>query len=111
MKIARAAVLLALLGNAAIAAVDNCPAGGQPVQWIADYCMAKGQTDDLEAVMACIEQAGQIQFRSNCTAKLHFKRLLCEVTLSGGSAYKSVEQCIKDPGFVGPTVKNNGSGS
>jgi len=94
-----------------MAAVEHCPAVGEPIQWIADYCMAKGQTDDLESVGPCIEQASSIDFRSHCTAKLHFKQLLCGEIISNSSTYKSVEQCVKDKGFVGPTVKNNGSGS
>lgn len=110
MKIVTA-TLLFLLSNGTMAFAEDCPAKGEPVQWIADYCMAKGQTDDLEVVRPCIDHASSIAFRSDCTAKLYFKQRLCEVLLPNSSAYKSVEQCVNDPSFSGSTVKNNGTGS
>lgn len=99
-----------VVAGVAGAAPDNCPIDGEPVQWMADYCLAQGQTDDLEAVMPCIEKAGRLQFGSDCAAKRHFKRLLCEASFAGSPVYKNVGQCIDDPGFVGPTVQGNGSG-
>ena len=110
MKMNRPVFLFLLLSSNALAGPDNCPIVGEMVQWIADYCMAAGQTDDLEVVMPCIERESQIQFRSSCIAKHYFKRRMCEITYANSALHKSVDECLNDPGFVGPTVGSGSSG-
>jgi hypothetical protein len=105
-----AAVLLLVFGNAALAAEPACPLRGEPVQWMADYCMAAGETDDIESVAPCIEQSLALHFKNACAAKRHFKQKLCETLLPYSTRHGSVAQCMKDPDFSGNTVKNNGSG-
>lgn len=88
----------------------NCPSGAT-VQWIADYCMAKIGTDDEIAASDCIIEQNKILFRSTCAANLHFKKALCEVVVKSGGRAGTVDGCVNDPGFFGPTVKRGGVGA
>lgn len=105
-------VLMALLcwRGVALAADSNICPPGEPIQWIADYCMAKIGTDDEVAASDCIAAESKIMFRSECTAKLYFKRALCEVLVRAGTRSGTVDACVADPQFVGDTVRNGGVG-
>lgn len=72
--------------------------------------MAKIGTDDEIAASDCIHQQGRIQFPNACAANLHFKRALCEVMQKNGVRNGTVNACVKDPDFAGPTVKKGGVG-
>lgn len=110
MKRPTSVLFLLLFGYGASALADNCAAAGEPVQWIADYCMFVNETDDLEAAMPCIGTFSKLEFPDACMAKLHFKRLLCEAQHAMTNVHQSVEQCVGDRAFSGNTVRNNGSG-
>ena len=88
----------------------SCPPG-ETVQWIADYCMATIGTDDEVAASDCISRESKIMFRSGCHANFYFKRALCEVVVKNASRSGTVDACVEDPQFVGPTVKNGGVSS
>ncbi|OGA32057.1 MAG: hypothetical protein A3G80_15420 [Betaproteobacteria bacterium RIFCSPLOWO2_12_FULL_62_13b] len=60
---------------------DSCPVQGEAIQWIADYCMFKLETDDEIAVSDCIADEIKISFKSHCIAKARYKRALCELTI------------------------------
>jgi len=93
----------------ASSAADHCPLPGHLAQWRADYCMATTGTDDLIAAGQCMERESQVLFSSDCVGKLEYKRRMCELAGDEGPRKKSVEACLADPGFMGSTVRNDGS--
>jgi hypothetical protein len=97
------------LGLPAVAnAGDDCLVPGTMAHWRADYCVSLVGTDDVIATQPCLEKERQILFRSSCTAKLHYKRKMCELSIRSSGA-GSVEACIKDPLFQGHVVRNGGA--
>lgn len=52
----------------------------------------------------------QRTFESDCDAKRHYKRALCELYISREGTSGTVESCLEDKDFIGPTVRNNGVG-
>jgi hypothetical protein len=108
-----------LLGIAALAitwstqasSAEKCQAAGEPIQWIADYCMLKMETDDEIAVSGCIEEEGKKSFPSSCASNLYFKKGMCEGMIRNGTMTVSVEQCVKDPTFKGRVVEAGGVGA
>lgn len=92
-------------------AAAPCPAPGEPVQWRADYCMLKMETDDEIAVSACIEAEGKRRFPSSCAGNTHFKQQMCELMIRNGTKAGTVEACVKDRAFKGRTVRDGGVGS
>jgi hypothetical protein len=110
MPARRLAALLALASPLALAqAAPPCAIPGEPIQWVADWCMATLQTDDEIPASACIAQHPVSQFDSACAAKTHFKRELCRV-LRGPQAAAPVEECVLDPAVMGATVRRGGVG-
>ena len=100
-----------LLLFTAAAAAPVCPAAaGEPIQWIADYCMLKNETDDEVAASECIEQEQQLTFKSACLSNLHYKSAMCEILIRTGTRTDTVNQCVQDKSFRGRTVENGGAG-
>ena len=91
-------------------AAPACTAAGKPVQWIADYCMLKMETDDEIAVSGCIEQERRAGFADTCAAKLHYKKRMCEMMIASGTRSGTREQCVRDRAFMGRTVEAGGVG-
>ena len=91
-----------------VASTDTCPPGAL-AQWRADYCMATTGTDDIIAAGQCLETEDAVLFRSDCAGKLAYKRRMCELARDEGPRARPVEACVADPGFMGPTVRNNGT--
>jgi hypothetical protein len=94
-----------------IGADNGCAADGEPVQWVADYCMLKMATDDEIAVSECIEEETKRIFPDSCASNLHFKRSMCEVVVSNGTRTGTVDQCVQDPTFKGRVVEAGGVGT
>jgi hypothetical protein len=90
---------------------EPCAADGEPIQWIADYCMLKMETDDEIAVSGCIEDESKRSFPSNCASNLHFKKGMCEGMIRNGTRTGTVEQCVEDPAFKGRVVEAGGVGA
>lgn len=88
-----------------------CAIPGEPVQWIADYCMAEIGTDDEIAASDCIHRQLEHKFADACQAKAHFKRALCRLMLAHDTLQGTLEQCVNDPSFQGRTVRQGGVGS
>ena len=108
----RAVFALALLMAVSVAdAAATCPVPGEPIQWRADYCMLKMETDDEIAVSGCIEEEGRRRFPTPCASKTHFKKRMCELAIQNGTAAVTVDRCMKDPTFQGRTVRHGGVGS
>lgn len=106
-------VLLAtLLATAAVAARadDPCPAPGEPIQWIADYCMLQMETDDEIAVSGCIEEQSKRTFADACASNTHFKKGMCAQMIRNGTRGGTLDQCLRDPAFKGRTVEAGGVG-
>jgi hypothetical protein len=100
---------LLALSSSALAAPE-CLAKGEPIQWVADYCMLKMETDDEIAVSGCIEEESKKSFPDGCASNVHFKKSMCEVMVRAGTRKGSIEQCLKDPTFMGRTVEAGGVG-
>jgi hypothetical protein len=92
-------------------AEDSCLAVGEPVQWVADYCMLKMETDDEMAVAECIEVERKTQFPSACASNAHFKKLMCEQMIRNGTKSGTIDRCVEDPAFKGRTVEKGGVGA
>lgn len=103
------ALLLAAL-TAQAEAPASCAAQGEPVQWVADYCMLQMETDDEIAVSGCIEEQRKKPFPTACASNLHFKRGMCETMVRNGTRPGTVEHCVKDPAFKGSVVEAGGVG-
>ena len=88
-----------------------CAVDGEPIQWVADYCMQKMETDDEIAVSDCIEAERKKPFPGDCASNLHFKRGLCEAMIRNGTKTGTVEECVKDPSFKGRVVEAGGVGT
>jgi hypothetical protein len=88
----------------------SCLVPGEPIHWIADWCMLTLQTDDEIAASDCIAQQRARRFASACAAKTHFKREMCRVMRAGDASAVAIDQCVADPAVVGRTVRNGGVG-
>lgn len=96
-------------GGASASPPITCPIPGDLLHWQADYCMAEIGTDDIIAATPCLERESQIRFRSACNGKLHYKQAMCKLSVGAGSYSGSLDSCVKDPLFIGPTVRNGGA--
>lgn len=92
-------------------AATSCLADGESVQWIADYCMLKMETDDEIAVSGCIEEERRVRFANNCASNLHFKRRMCELMIRNGTRAGTLDLCVNDPAFKGRTIETGGVGA
>jgi len=102
---------LLMNGYGQAAETDSCPVQGEAIQWIADYCMFKLETDDEIAVSDCIADEIKTSFKSDCVAKAHYKRVLCELTIRAEATQGPIERCLADGSFMGSTVRNGGVGA
>ena len=108
----RAVLVLAFLSAACpVEAGTVCLAPGEPIQWRADFCMLKMETDDEIAVSRCIEEEGKRRFPNSCASNTYFKKRMCELTIRSGTRAGSVDRCLNDPSFKGRTVENGGVGA
>jgi hypothetical protein len=106
-----AALAIALLASIPPAwAQAACLAPGETIQWIADYCMLKMETDDEIAASDCIEEEAKARFASACASNTHFKRRMCRLMIKNGTRAGTPDQCVKDPAFKGRTVEAGGVG-
>ncbi len=102
--------LTALLGSVRAADPVACSIDGSRMHWIADYCMAVLSTDDEIPASACIDRESRVAYLNDCAAKTHYKRAMCKLAIERTGRAGSVEKCVRDTGFVGPTVRNRGVG-
>jgi hypothetical protein len=93
-----------------VVAAAQCVAPGEPIQWRADYCMLKMETDDEIAISECLESEGKRRFRDACAGNSHFKKEMCALMIQNGTRTGTVEQCLQDPSFKGRTVERGGVG-
>lgn len=105
------AALVAIAWSVQVVAESQCAADGEPIQWIADYCMLKMETDDEIAVSDCIEEERKKTFPSSCASNLYFKKGMCEAMIRNGTKPGTVDQCVKDPTFKGRVVEAGGVGA
>ena len=94
------------------AAAGGCPVKGPRIQWLADYCMFKVESDDIVAASPCMRASGKHRHRNDCEAKKYYKRQICRIAMAAqpASTRRTVEQCFNDKSFAGPTVRNGGVG-
>jgi len=107
--IAVGAAMSAIAWATLVGADNRCVAEGEPVQWVADYCMLKMETDDEIAVSGCIEEERKKSFPN--ASNLHFKKGMCEAMIRNGTKSGTVDQCVKDPTFKGRVVEAGGVGA
>jgi hypothetical protein len=106
---AGAAIALAAWALSA-GAEDPCLAAGEPIHWVADYCMLKMETDDEIAVSDCIAEERKARFPNACASNTHFKKRMCEQMIRNGTRAGTIGSCVKDPAFKGRTVEAGGVG-
>lgn len=107
----RKTILIALfVCNYAHAAEKKCSVPGVAVHWQADYCLYKVGTDDFfhEDVQLCMEKEEKKPKKSSCAAKIEYKDKICRKMADFDPYNGSVEKCVRDPEFYGPTVRNGG---
>ena len=104
------APILVMALAACAAQPQRCAIPGERMQWVADYCMAKLQTDDEIAAARCIEEERDAAFADDCAAKGHYKAKLCELAISREVFRGPVASCVADPDFAGTAVRNGGVG-
>ena len=102
-------IVILVSGCAAVSPERACPIGGEAVQWQADYCLYETGTDDIIAAQPCMDRESRISFRDICAEKKHYKEKLCRRMVASGSRPGSVDDCMKDLKFSGPTVRNGGA--
>jgi hypothetical protein len=111
MSVRRLAALLAIAGAPSFAQpAPPCAVPGEPVHWVADWCMATLQTDDEIAASDCIARHPVSAFASGCAAKLHFKRELCRLLRGAQATPEALQACVDDPQVMGRTVREGGVG-
>lgn len=88
----------------------ECPVKGPRIQWQADYCMFKVESDDIVTADPCMRADEKRHYRNDCEAKKYYKRQMCRIAMRNGSSEQTEEKCVKDRSFVGPTVRNGGVG-
>ena len=88
----------------------ECPVAGTKIYWIADYCMAKLETDDEIAASSCIGVEAARVFRSDCLAKRYYKKAMCQAAISRKYRQGDINSCLADKEFKGSTVRNGGVG-
>jgi hypothetical protein len=103
------AILTALVQASAAAAPAGCIVPGNALHWQADYCLLASETDDIVAAGPCLARESRISFHNTCKEKLHYKRQMCERAVKSRSRPGSVDACVKDPTFMGATVRNGGA--
>lgn len=87
----------------------RCPVPGKTVQWIADYCLARTETDDLIAAGPCIdEETASLDETTACAVKTRYKARLCGLLVGWGARSGTVAACVGDPSFSGNIVRENG---
>ena len=86
---------------------EDCPIPGDPLHWIADYCMSKYETGDLEnpSVSNCIGSI-KINGAPSCEIKREYKKKLCELAVARNNA--KLDLCFAGTAITGSTVRNNG---
>lgn len=107
---AAASILLVCVPAAAEVLPRDCAVPGEVIQWVADYCMLKMQTDDEIAVSDCIDDGRRKSFSTECAAKVHYKRAMCTLSAEGEASAMAIEKCLADPAFMGRTVRHGGVG-
>jgi hypothetical protein len=105
-------VLLALMALVPpVASSNHCAVSGEAIHWAEDYCMYLAATDDFfnPKVTECFVNQGKISRQSECSARIQYKRKICEITIRNQSYDGTVEACIRDEKFSGPSVRRRGA--
>ena len=105
-----AVVLLSLFATEVVGQTAACPVQGDKIHWIADWCMSTLETDDEIAAGDCINEELKKRFGSDCAAKQHYKRRMCELAAKRDRLRGGVSSCMADRTFMGSTVRNGGVG-
>ncbi|MBC8023851.1 MAG: hypothetical protein H7Y14_12065 [Burkholderiales bacterium] len=103
-------IAVACMAFTAYANAQPCKLPGERIQWAADYCMARLETDDEIAAGECIGEEMGRKFKDACAAKVHAKTAMCRLAIARGQRHDGVDACVRDPAFVGSTVRNGGVG-
>ena len=87
------------------ASADSCRVPeGRPLQWVADICLLKNETDDvtLESVQACIAEAEPLQ--TGCDSNSKYKAKYCRLLIENRAFSGTLEECVDNPSVHGQTV-------
>lgn len=72
--------------------------------------MSQLETDDEIAAGACIDAELDRAFTTDCAAKLHYKKAMCERAILHNYRRDGIDSCLADQGLVGSTVRKGGVG-
>jgi hypothetical protein len=85
----------------------DCEIPGESGQWMADYCLAAVQTDDLVAAQPCLEHERNRRHGEECATRREYKQDWCRLVVRSGAREGSFAQCIADPHAAGAIVKGS----
>ena len=96
------ALCMILLGNSwadSAGKKAQCAIPGEPIRWMAAYCMAVAETDDLEseAVQGCMRSQKAPKFRDLCKEKKFWKKKWCGARVKQGSEKDGISKCAANP--------------
>ncbi len=95
--------ILASIGGQATADACRVP-DGTPIQWVADICLFKNETDDvtLESVQACI--ANETALQTDCDMNEKYKAEYCRLLIESQVRAGTIDDCVDDRSVHGQTV-------
>lgn len=96
-------------GRATRPVQDVCAVAGEAIQWQADFCLFESETDDIIAAQPCMDRESLAHSDDACDKKQRYKLALCRLLIERGVRAGSIEGCVNDPSFSGPTVRNGGA--
>jgi hypothetical protein len=84
-----------------------CSVPGNTVAWATDQCLKEtGESDpNSKAVVACLSRANPIP--QPCEWNAIYKQAYCRVLVTRGEFAGKMEECVKDPSILGPTVRRS----
>ena len=86
---------------------NDCEIPGESGQWVADYCLAAVQTDDLVAAQPCIDHERNRHHGEECAMRREYKQDWCRLVVRNGARAGSFAECIGDPHAAGAIVKGS----
>ena len=61
------------------ALAGECPVKGPRIQWQADYCMWKMESDDIITADPCMREDAKRHYRDDCEAKKYYQRKMYRI--------------------------------
>jgi hypothetical protein len=84
----------------------ECTVPGSTIAWATDQCLLEtGESDSRSAaVRTCLSKMSTI--RQPCEWNIVYKASYCKILIAKSKFVGSNDQCVNDPGTIGPTVRS-----